>query len=280
MDGSSPLARGTHRFSQHPITGTRLIPARAGNTAGGGAYMNSPVAHPRSRGEHLPSSSSAAANAGSSPLARGTRAPGGGRGLPLRLIPARAGNTCSSPRHPRTIPAHPRSRGEHVPARTVVEIVIGSSPLARGTLAGFGVDDVGVRLIPARAGNTCAELVPEPEPAAHPRSRGEHRASVTSARRFAGSSPLARGTQVAKALRAPARRLIPARAGNTRAIHHWHEGAPAHPRSRGEHYPLPTHILTPGGSSPLARGTPTIAVFLVAICRLIPARAGNTRYPR
>ena len=52
--------------------------------------------------------------------------------------------------------AHPRSRGEHEAATVGYGAVIGSSPLARGTLNATGSDAGLVRLIPARAGNTSA----------------------------------------------------------------------------------------------------------------------------
>ena len=70
---------------------------------------------------------------GSSPLARGTSCCFGVSPLRIRLIPARAGNMhrAAEPRHFQ--PAHPRSRGEHVPVIFALERVFGSSPLARGT---------------------------------------------------------------------------------------------------------------------------------------------------
>ena len=50
--------------------------------------------------------------------------------------------------------AHPRSRGEHVTRRCKAGVVIGSSPLARGTLTRSARPLLPARLIPARAGNT------------------------------------------------------------------------------------------------------------------------------
>ena len=176
--GSSPLARGTLSWRVCPVDGLRLIPARAGNTPIGAQSFDLKTAHPRSRGEHQPRPCMITAAGGSSPLARGTRAPCPRSDCRRRLIPARAGNTERPPRAKCSCTAHPRSRGEHftVISRPVLER--GSSPLARGTPKPertFGLDS---RLIPARAGNTCYHHLPPSSSTAHPRSRGEHLAHL------------------------------------------------------------------------------------------------------
>ena len=56
------------------------------------------------------------------------------------------------------------------------------------------IDTLGLRLIPARAGNTYLVAVVTVAPAAHPRSRGEHVAAGINTVVGFGSSPLARGT--------------------------------------------------------------------------------------
>ena len=132
---------------------------------------------------------------------------------------------------------------------------LGSSPLARGTRCQPAPEWRSARFIPARAGNT--ELVTglQGRPAVHPRSRGEHNAAATTPISAYGSSPLARGTPLRKALPACRLRFIPARAGNTAA---WPRGGtqrPVHPRSRGEHALEHVRAACEGGSSPLARGT-------------------------
>ena len=111
--GSSPLARGTPMGRPHHRERDRFIPARAGNTSKLTSASDPSPVHPRSRGEHSPSSGRSVRFCGSSPLARGTlRFPI--PWLPLyRFIPARAGNTggCITNGSPNTV--HPRSRGEH-----------------------------------------------------------------------------------------------------------------------------------------------------------------------
>ena len=154
MSGSSPLARGTHPNGQRTIHPHRLIPARAGNTIGSVTTSCTVSAHPRSRGEHSPPRRPATPFAGSSPLARGTLCPSGGAVALSRLIPARAGNTDSVVGGHGVCPAHPRSRGEHMPLLPRLSLWAGSSPLARGTHLSTAHATACLRLIPARAGNT------------------------------------------------------------------------------------------------------------------------------
>ena len=91
-----------------------------------------------------------------------------------------------------------------------------------------------------------------------------------------GSSPLARGTLCCGFEIDMLKRLIPARAGNTRRTLRIPFQAPAHPRSRGEHWRAENLGSDDHGSSPLARGTQILRPIKVAAIRLIPARAGNT----
>ena len=74
----------------------------------------------------------------------------------------------------------------------------------------------------------------------------------------------------------PARRFIPARAGNTKRLHASRCPVPVHPRSRGEHLLPGIHGPTSRGSSPLARGTRPRRMPPRCGARFIPARAGNT----
>ena len=193
--GSSPLARGTHILETASRGDTRLIPARAGNTAPGPAGPAVRSAHPRSRGEHGTGSDFTVTASGSSPLARGTPRQAPTAPAPQRLIPARAGNTGQLQPHISSSSAHPRSRGEHSSWVVVWGSMYGSSPLARGTHIKRASQVIKVRLIPARAGNTSPRPHSGRPRAAHPRSRGEHVTAERTPSRAAGSSPLARGTR-------------------------------------------------------------------------------------
>ena len=153
--------------------------------------------------------------------------------------------------------AHPRSRGEHIIAATLIGRRVGSSPLARGTCRSAPHSLTSTRLIPARAGNMWVISAPVTPFAAHPRSRGEHRENQ-------------RHDSVDG-------RLIPARAGNIRCRAASTCGKTAHPRSRGEHYSTSHWLLSFFGSSPLARGTSVYRRDFHPTGRLIPARAGNMR---
>ena len=171
--------------------------------------------HPRSRGEHQRTDWRWLRSTGSSPLARGTHMNKNSRRQAKRFIPARAGNTRPSAHCGKSLAVHPRSRGEHILGQRGYCGASGSSPLARGTR---NIDDQHqhqLRFIPARAGNTAAEVPLEQPATVHPRSRGEHEPRLPLVPLDSGSSPLARGTPRLGWRLGDAVRFIPARAGNT-----------------------------------------------------------------
>ena len=92
-DGSSPLTRGKRTPLSVALSLRGLIPAHAGKTIARLRRAWSPGAHPRSRGENVPSTTSASASSGSSPLTRGKLVGGRGVGAGGGLIPAHAGKT-------------------------------------------------------------------------------------------------------------------------------------------------------------------------------------------
>ena len=111
--GSSPLTRGKRAAVLRDRPSLRLIPAHAGKTPGRSHPPRPPGAHPRSRGENHPPSSTRANTPGSSPLTRGKQAAIRPFLAYFRLIPAHAGKTADSRRGDGHCPAHPRSRGEN-----------------------------------------------------------------------------------------------------------------------------------------------------------------------
>ena len=224
----------------------------------------------------MPQSSTQSKGSGSSPLARGTHGQWRLHWHLPRFIPARAGNTDRHDSAAAAFAVHPRSRGEHQIDAVETQQLVGSSPLARGTPNANAQEPTQSRFIPARAGNTPPKSRHPRYGPVHPRSRGEHLAPTSARCDSAGSSPLARGTQVPLDGQSPALRFIPARAGNTTVNSCGTSSRSVHPRSRGEHDWMVSGGSTGVGSSPLARGTPVPIRQCDEPHRFIPARAGNT----
>ena len=152
--GSSPRGRGKLNATGPALTGTGLIPARAGKTVTACSDGYGHKAHPRAGGENALSVCFGALAAGSSPRGRGKRKAHANRRKSARLIPARAGKTHPK-RHPKlTRRAHPRAGGENRVDRLTDRVLSGSSPRGRGKLLLAAIQSSGLRLIPARAGKT------------------------------------------------------------------------------------------------------------------------------
>ena len=213
----------------------RIIPARAGNTPSPLPRRGRAADHHRASGEHFPVQSISTPNSGSSPRERGTRP--GRRAVParIRIIPARAGNTDRPQRTTRTEPDHPRASGEHFLAGSKIRGGVGSSPRERGTPETVGVAGVSIRIIPARAGNTITTTPTSIMKSDHPRASGEHGGSASESGGKVGSSPRERGTHLRSLGRLAGRRIIPARAGNTRRESTSRRPTADHPRASGEH---------------------------------------------
>ena len=92
-----------------------------------------------------------------------------------------------------------------------------------------------------------------------------------------GSSPRLRGTLAGISVHAGRGRFIPAPAGNTFRRGLSRCGCAVHPRACGEHPRIGMTHVTPCGSSPRLRGTPSITPSPLRRLRFIPAPAGNTR---
>ena len=110
------------------------------------------------------------------------------------------------------------------------------------------------RIIPARAGFTCAGGIRAPTPADHPRSRGVYRGLDIKGVGRQGSSPLARGLPAVLRAGHDVWGIIPARAGFTRLRRRCVRGRRDHPRSRGVYDTTAQTSAQVRGSSPLARG--------------------------
>ena len=151
-------------------------------------------------------------------------------------------------------------RGEHIQWLLGVATSVGSSPRARGAhLAAFKrVHRVGI--IPACAGSTHRADVDGRCRWDHPRVRGEHPMQP---------SELAGQTWI-----------IPACAGSTLRGRKHEPDARDHPRVRGEHFGSRLSGLGAKGSSPRARGAPSLSSPLKCPAGIIPACAGSTNLIR
>ncbi|EXJ14566.1 hypothetical protein D779_2358 [Imhoffiella purpurea] len=151
----------------------------------------------------------------------------------------------------------------------------GSSPQARGTVAGSVVVVVLMRFIPAGAGNGKADVKQVEVSAVHPRRRGERALRIAVTTWSHGSSPQARGTGHHGLRLRRFHRFIPAGAGNGRST--WPDVAvvTVHPRRRGERIIKGALAGDHTGSSPQARGTGGPFANVLGHSRFIPAGAGN-----
>ena len=207
------------------------------------------------RGERRLRASIIRRRSGSSPHARGTLDMGIPHCTTRRFIPACAGNAWDGPPFRPSPSVHPRMRGERPNTRRGSRYRRGSSPHARGTLGGNFIPVDYHRFIPACAGNALAEDESISRRPVHPRMRGERRIPGAEVGQRDGSSPHARGTQVALVDDHPVKRFIPACAGNAVGRRTRRGSRSVHPRMRGERRAGPGAGSRPVGSSPHARGT-------------------------
>ena len=294
--GSSPLARGLQQRRRRRVTGSGIIPARAGFTAkqrardaykrdhprSRGVYRRAPRPsrslsdHPRSRGVYASRCPKGRPSTGSSPLARGLLdhvADGRGR---VGIIPARAGFTRSSAARKPWMTDHPRSRGVYYEREGKKPEEPGSSPLARGLPNTKPPLRRRPRIIPARAGFTRILWMMSRWSRDHPRSRGVYLDLRERDGTRPGSSPLARGLQLVGTVWCAGMRIIPARAGFTSHSYARRPRRRDHPRSRGVYGGESGPGGSRKGSSPLARGLRRTPCRGRHPARIIPARAGFT----
>ena len=194
---------------------TRIIPARAGPTQNKWLVLGSGSDHPRSCGANLIEVGVLRRTAGSSPLVRGQLICRSLATMTSRIIPARAGPT-RKVRWVLVAPSdHPRSCGANPLRMKTGQQIYGSSPLVRGQQTTASAENLRARIIPARAGPTCSEIICLPFNPDHPRSCGANGFMRTVTSLTGGSSPLVRGQLGEHNLVAPLVRIIPARAGPT-----------------------------------------------------------------
>ena len=193
----------------------RIIPALAGNTFAAARRRGRGGDHPRSRGEYAPQGCNDICPEGSSPLSRGIPCIRPDISVPVRIIPALAGNTLGHFTLGLSVQDHPRSRGEYCAGWCLQECCYGSSPLSRGIRHYGQSGDRKTGIIPALAGNTGSGDIKMTRGTDHPRSRGEYAGTVPLRYLALGSSPLSRGIRSSSATINTYNGIIPALAGNT-----------------------------------------------------------------
>ena len=154
QSGSSPRMRGTQRKPRDFGTTGGIIPAYAGNTAGGRQSRVRIRDHPRVCGEHLPEPFRSSRIEGSSPRMRGTPCVRSCTCRTHGIIPAYAGNTSWRSGSRCRAWDHPRVCGEHSSIISSSVTPTGSSPRMRGTLSVMRNGRRTPGIIPAYAGNT------------------------------------------------------------------------------------------------------------------------------
>ena len=153
----------------------------------------------------------------------------------------------------------------------------GSSPHTRGAQLRLVMPYYNQRIIPAYAGSTCISRRLGARKWDHPRIRGEHYSHECELPDNHGSSPHTRGAPAPTTWCGKPSGIIPAYAGSTRSSTVSGRPSQDHPRIRGEHFALASHVMGSPGSSPHTRGAPRSRAAKAPLARIIPAYAGSTR---
>ena len=278
--GSSPHTRGAPARFSDGHERKRIIPAYAGSTPPIPSVPRRRRDHPRIRGEHSASSSSARARRRIIPAYAGsTLVLQSGALVELGIIPAYAGSTRRMTIPPRRRADHPRIRGEHGSTARMRGFLVGSSPHTRGAHLQQPQGARTKRIIPAYAGSTGSSPPAAARKSDHPRIRGEHVIPSRNVNGVTGSSPHTRGALRAEPSRRPDVRIIPAYAGSTQRRIPLPRGLRDHPRIRGEHGHDETHFRGDLGSSPHTRGAHLLQPLRACDHGIIPAYAGSTGPP-
>ena len=155
------------------------------------------------------------------------------------------------------------------------EMAQGLSPRGRGTQALEEQVDLGLRSIPAWAGNPSTRRPPAQKPWVYPRVGGEPSAPYCVMKSKIGLSPRGRGTQLLIDQQAQHIGSIPAWAGNPSQTSGASWCGPVYPRVGGEPLDLSFPHVSRNGLSPRGRGTQLLIDLQAQHIGSIPAWAGN-----
>ena len=135
--GSSPRVRGKLVLGVVGLAGSRIIPARAGQTHVNACKLMIRPDHPRACGANSFQPPIIGLDYGSSPRVRGKRPRSRRTAHHQRIIPARAGQTTHGHAGNGQGPDHPRACGANVKCFSINEPEYGSSPRVRGKQSDF-----------------------------------------------------------------------------------------------------------------------------------------------
>ena len=130
--GSSPRVRGKRKEGTSIMASCRIIPARAGQTSRRPASAGCRSDHPRACGANGCALCEIFPMVGSSPRVRGKRMDTLAGRQPVRIIPARAGQTATSNLTANGASDHPRACGANRGLAISSRTLSGSSPRVRG----------------------------------------------------------------------------------------------------------------------------------------------------
>ena len=276
-EGDHPRTRGVYYpyLSQNsPILW--IIPAHAGFTTRLAARSPELWDHPRTRGVYPSECHSDSPSYGSSPHTRGLLLVAAQSHDGVRIIPAHAGFTHSTPFCEGRAPDHPRTRGVYNVISNGKLSISGSSPHTRGLRShGPQMTNIG-RIIPAHAGFTTHAASQSEKSEDHPRTRGVYNLTSPVYHRRLGSSPHTRGLLGWLSVRRVRCRIIPAHAGFTTQNPSNPLPRKDHPRTRGVYAIMFWTGKDDTGSSPHTRGLLFHVADFRGLWRIIPAHAGFT----
>ncbi len=155
-------------------------------------------------------------------------------------------------------------------------MLYGSSPRVRGTGPSPIMLNGVKRFIPTRVGNRHSPSRRKRQCSVHPHACGEQRLCRYERFTMFGSSPRVWGTDRCSFSRAPPRRFIPTRVGNSPASPRACSPRTVHPHACGEQVNPMAGRARCRGSSPRMWGTVRLRQDDVVDGRFIPTRVGNS----
>ena len=274
--GRSPRMRGKPCPQSWWLRRPRSIPAYAGETPDPLLSPQPQPVDPRVCGGNRWRSSSPRCLSGRSPRMRGKLSAAAIPVSAARSIPAYAGETGKGQEHARTLRVDPRVCGGNRWRSSSPRCLSGRSPRMRGKLSAAAIPVSAARSIPAYAGETGKGQEHARTLRVDPRVCGGNTRCVSRGQATEGRSPRMRGKRSPPREEIPARRSIPAYAGETGSARLRVGRLDVDPRVCGGNASFLGGFLIPSGRSPRMRGKPPIAAHAIGPRGSIPAYAGET----